>query len=91
MIREMESETSYETAYNKPYNLTVAYRLLPIPSPQAQHNAALTRPSQRNNLALEDCNCAFVGTGYQFYPPRILAAEKTGFSEVVTISLLIGF
>ena len=56
-----------------------------------RHNAALTRPSQGNYLALEDCNCAFVGTGYPFYPPRILAAEKTGFSEVVTISLLIGF
>ena len=79
MIREMESETSYETAYNKPYNLTVAYRLLPMPSLQAQHNAALTRPSQGNNLALEDCNCAFVGTGYQFYPPPHFGSRENWF------------
>lgn len=35
-------------------------------------------------LVVEDCNCASVGTGYQQAPPAISAAEKAGFSEVVT-------
>jgi len=35
-------------------------------------------------LVVEDCNCASVGTGYQQEPPAISAAEKAGFSEVVT-------
>jgi len=33
---------------------------------------------------VEGCNCASVGTGYQQEPPATLAAEKAGFSEVVT-------
>lgn len=40
-----------------------------------------------DSLAIEGCNCAFVGPGYQHEPPAILAAEEAGSSEVVTAGI----
>lgn len=40
-----------------------------------------------DSLAIEGCNCAFVGPGYQHEPPRNFGSRGTGSSEVVTAGI----
>lgn len=65
---------------------------LPANASESPHRLMASRPLAHSSnvidtgvtlyiLALEDCNCAYVGTGYQQIPPAFLAAEKAGFSE----------
>lgn len=48
------------------------------------HHILIDTRAVLDSLAIEGCNCAFVGPGYQHKPPAILAAEEAGSSEVVT-------
>ena len=50
------------------------------------HQILIDTRAALDSLAIEGCNCAFVGPGYQ-HEPRILAAEEAGSSEVVTAGI----
>lgn len=45
-----------------------------------------TRPTLES-LAVEACNCASVGTGYQHEPPRNLGRRGAGYSKVVATGM----
>lgn len=52
------------------------------------HQILIDTRAALDSLAIEGCNCAFVGSGYQHEPPpAILAAEEAGSSEVVTAGI----
>ena len=44
------------------------------------HQILIDTRAALDSLAIEGCNCAFVGPGYQHEPPAILAAEEAGSS-----------
>jgi len=55
------------------------------------HQMLIDTRTPLDSLAIEGCNCASVGPGYQHKPPAILAAGEAGSSEVVTAALPVGF
>lgn len=54
----------------------------------AMHQILIDTRAALDNLAIEGCNCAFGGPGYQHEPPpQFLAAEEASSSEVVTAGI----
>lgn len=51
------------------------------------HQILIDTRAALDSLAIEGCNCAFVGPGTSMSPPAILAAEEAGSSEVVTTGI----